>query len=328
MSKTGLVTDERYRLHDTGPGHPERADRLLAIDRQLAADGLLKKVKLIKATPAEHAPIEQIHDRQYIARVQATCKKSVRFIDTPDSAICPKSYEIALLAVGGLLNLVDAVMAGTCVSGFAAVRPPGHHAERRLSMGFCLFNNVAIAARHLQRKHKLEKILILDWDVHHGNGTQHTFEEDPTVFYCSLHQHPSTCYPGTGWPNETGQGAGKGTILNLPMMPGLGNDAYKEAFETSFLPAARKFKPDFVLVSAGYDAHARDPLASMNLTVEGFHYMHRATLALADACCKGRFVSVLEGGYDLRALAECVSDHVTTLIDHAAKKPTTAKKRD
>ncbi len=319
MSGTGLVTDERYRLHDTGPGHPERADRLVAIDKRLDADGLLKRTERIKPTPAQIDTIALIHDRDYIDRVRVECGKRLEFIDTPDSAVCAKSYEIALLAVGGLLGLVDAVATGKCVNGFAAVRPPGHHAERNRSMGFCLFNNIAIAARHLQKKQKVPKVLILDWDVHHGNGTQHSFEQDATVFYCSFHQHPSTCYPGTGWPHETGKGAGAGTVLNLPMSPGLGNDAYREAFEKQFLPAANKFKPDFVLVSAGFDAHARDPLASMNLTVEGFNYMLRATLDLADKHCGGRVVSVLEGGYNLDALAECVADHVRTLIDRSAR---------
>jgi acetoin utilization deacetylase AcuC-like enzyme len=319
MASTGLVTDERYRLHDTGPGHPERAERLIAIDKRLKADGLDKRAERITPKPADLEPIARIHDRDYIDRVRAECKNRLQYIDTPDSAVCPKSYEIALLAVGGLLQLVDAVATGKCGNGFAAVRPPGHHAERNRSMGFCLFNNVAIAARHLQQKHKVGKVLILDWDVHHGNGTQHSFEQDPTVFYCSLHQHPSTCYPGTGWPQETGKGAGAGTVLNLPMSPGLGNDAYHEAFEKQFLPAAMKFKPDFVLVSAGFDAHARDPLASMNLTVEGFNDMLRATLDLADKHCGGHLASVLEGGYNLDALAECVADHVKILIDRAAK---------
>ncbi len=319
MPKTGLLVDERYTLHDTGPGHPERAERLEAIDRRLKSEGFYKRVERIKPAPADLDPIELIHDRTYIQRVRVTCKKGASFIDTPDSAICPKSYDIALLAVGGILQLVDAVMTGKCANGFAAIRPPGHHAERNKSMGFCLFNNIAIAARYLQEKHDVGKVLILDWDVHHGNGTQHSTEEDPTIFFCSLHQHPSTCYPGTGFPHEVGKGKGKGTVLNLPMAPGLGNDAYKEAFEKQFLPAANKFKPGFILVSAGFDAHARDPLASMNVTAEGFEYMAKATLDLAEKHCEGRVVSMLEGGYNLQALGECVSDHVTFLIEHAAK---------
>jgi len=319
MAKTGLLLDKRYRLHDTGQGHPERPERLAAIDARLEREGLVVLAERIKPKPADLESIELIHDRDYIDRVRTTCKKQMRFMDTPDSAICPESYDIALLAAGGLLELVDAVASGKCANGFAAVRPPGHHAERKRSMGFCLFNNIAIAARHLQKKHKVGKVLILDWDVHHGNATQHSTEEDPTIFYCSLHQHPSTCYPGTGWPQENGKGAGAGTVLNLPMAPGLGDDAYREAFERKFLPAAAKFKPDFVLVSAGYDAHARDPLASMNVTLDGFNYMHTATLAFADEHCRGRYVSVLEGGYNLEALAECVADHVEILIQRAAK---------
>ncbi|MBN1344442.1 MAG: histone deacetylase [Phycisphaerae bacterium] len=328
MPKTGLLVDERYQLHDTGPGHPERADRLVAIDRRLSTEGYYKRTERIKPVPAELSAIELVHDREYIARVQATCKTGADYIDTPDSAICPKSYEIAVLAVGGVLELVDAVMAGKCANGFAAPRPPGHHAERKLSMGFCLFNNIAIAARHLQKKHKVGKVLILDWDVHHGNGTQHSTEEDPSIFFCSLHQHPSTCYPGTGYPHETGRGRGAGSVLNIPMAPGLGNDAYREAFEKQFLPAAHKFKPDFILTSAGFDAHARDPLAAMNVTAEGFNYMLTAALDLADTYCNGRYVSILEGGYNLQALAECVGDHVRILIERAAKtdKATTASK--
>ncbi len=319
MPKTGLLVDERYQLHDTGPGHPERAERLVAIDRRLSTEGYYKRTERIKPVPAPYDPIELIHDRAYIERVRSSCKRNMDFIDTPDSAICPKSFDIALLAVGGVLEMVDAVMEGKCANGFCAPRPPGHHAERALSMGFCLFNNVAIAARHLQAKHGVGKVLILDWDVHHGNGTQHSTDEDPTIFFCSLHQHPSTCYPGTGFAHETGKGKGAGTVLNIPMAPGLGNDAYKEAFEKQFLPAARKFKPDFVLTSAGFDAHARDPLAAMNVTAEGFNAMLNAALDLADEHCKGRYVSMLEGGYNLEALAECVAEHVKILIERAAK---------
>ncbi len=325
MPKTGLLVDERYQLHDTGPGHPERAERLVAIDRRLATDELVKRAERFKAVASDLEPIEQIHDRAYIDRVHKECKKGLPYIDTPDSAVCTRSYEIAVLAVGGYLKLVDAVVTGKCANGFAAVRPPGHHAERDRSMGFCLFNNVAIAARHLQRKHRLGKILILDWDVHHGNGTQHSTEEDPTIFYCSLHQHPQTCYPGTGYAHENGRGKGVGTVLNIPMAPGLGNDAYREAFNKQFLPAARKFKPDFILVSTGFDAHARDPLASMNVTAEGFNDMLTATLDVADEHCGGRFVSVLEGGYNLQALAECVSDHVRILIERAEQRSKSAQ---
>ncbi len=319
MQKTGLVLDDRYQLHDTGQGHPERADRLAAIAKKLEQDGLIAKTLRLPPKPADLDEIALIHDRRYIERVQETCRAGAPFIDTPDSAICSRSYEIALLAVGGMLTLVDAVAEGKCANGFAAVRPPGHHAERNRSRGFCLFNNVASAARHLLQKYGYEKILILDWDVHHGNATQHSFDRDPTVFYCSLHQHPSTCYPGTGWPHEIGEGRARGTKLNLPMNPGLGDEAYRKAFEESFLPAARKFQPNFILISAGFDAHTRDPLAGMNLTIEGFNYMQRATLDLAKEQCGGKAASVLEGGYNLQALSECVSDHVKIMIETAAQ---------
>ncbi len=324
MQKSGLVLDERYELHQTGQGHPERSDRLAAISKRLEQDGLVGKTVRIAPRFADVDSIAMIHDRRYVERVRETCLRGEPFIDTPDSAICSKSYEIALLAVGAVLELADAVATKRCANGFAAVRPPGHHAEHNRSMGFCLFNNIAIAARHLQRKHSYEKVLILDWDVHHGNGTQHSFDRDPTVFFCSLHQHPSTCYPGTGWPHEIGEGRAKGTKLNLPMNPGLGDEAYRRAFEESFLPAARKFRPEFILISAGFDAHTRDPLAGMNLTIDGFNYMHKATLDLAADVCEGRVLSILEGGYNLQALAECVSDHVEILIEYAARKTATA----
>jgi len=321
MHKTGLVLDERYQLHDTGPGHPERAERLVAITRKLEQEGIAQRALRITPQPADTDTIALIHDRRYIERVRETCQRGDAYIDTPDSAICPKSYEIALLAVGGVVELAEAVAAGRCANGFAAVRPPGHHAEHNKSMGFCLFNNIAIAARHLQRRHGYEKVLILDWDVHHCNGTQHSFERDPSVFVCSLHQHPSTCYPGTGWPHEVGEGRARGTKLNLPMAPGLGDEAYRKAFEESFLPAAKKFQPEFVLISAGFDAHTRDPLAGMNLTIEGFNYMQRAALDLAKDHCGGRVMSVLEGGYNLQALAECVADHVKIMMEYAAQSP-------
>ena len=202
-------------------------------------------------------------------------------------------------------------MTGTADNGFAMIRPPGHHAENDVAMGFCLFNGIAIAARYLQKNYGLERILILDWDVHHGNGTQHTFEQDPTVFYISLHQFPH--YPGTGARSETGIGAGEGATLNCPMSPGLGDEHYRQAFTEVILPRARKFAPDAVLISAGFDAHFADPLGSINLESQSYVWMTQAMMELADQCCDGRLISVLEGGYDLGALAESVSEHVNVL---------------
>jgi len=318
MSETGWVWDERFLRHDTGEGHPERPARLAAIDAEMRRRGLLDRVVRIPIAPAEIESIALIHDREYIRRIEETCARGERFIDTVDSAICSESYEIALLAAGGVLAACDAVMAGGVRNAFCAVRPPGHHAERDRSMGFCLFNNIAIAARHLQRRHGLERVLILDWDVHHGNGTQHSFEDDGSVFFCSIHEHPASCYPGTGHPAERGRDAGLGTTLNLAMPAGTTDDDYQTALTEHFLPAAQSFDPDFVLVSAGFDGHARDPLAAIDLTDDGFTWLGRMGLELATEACGGRLIAVLEGGYDLEALSSNVANVVELLLGDGA----------
>jgi len=245
------------------------------------------------------------------------CESDRRCIDTPDSTICSASYDIARLAVGGCLSAVDAVMEKRIDNAFCAVRPPGHHAESNRSMGFCLFNNIAIAAKYLLAKHSLARVLILDWDVHHGNGTQHTFECDPHVFFCSLHQHPRYLFPGTGWPHETGQGAGEGKTLNLAFMPHATDHDVMSAFQESFIPAARAFAPEFILASIGFDAHVDDPLASLDLTDDAFAWLTDRTMALADELCHGRFISILEGGYDLDVLSRCCVRHVEILMQDA-----------
>ena len=317
MNRTGWVYDDRFLLHDTGDGHPERPDRLRAIVREIKRRGLLDRVTEIPALPADLSHIEAIHASGYADRVRQACADRRGYVDSTDSAICPESYDIARLAVGGVLAACDAVMDGEVNNAFCAVRPPGHHAERDVSMGFCLFNNIAIAARYLQRRHDIGKVLILDWDVHHGNGTQHIFEEDETVFFCSIHEHPAHCYPGTGTAEERGIGPGEGTTLNLPMMPGAGDDDYRRVLEEQFLPAARAFSPDFVLVSAGFDAHVRDPLAGINLTDTAYSWLIDTVMNLANAECDGRLVLVLEGGYDLEALSCNVGRVVAALIGHA-----------
>jgi acetoin utilization deacetylase AcuC-like enzyme len=202
-------------------------------------------------------------------------------------------------------------MQGEAENGFALIRPPGHHAESGEALGFCLFNNVAITAKYLKRRYGLEKILILDWDVHHGNGTQHTFEDDPSVFYVSVHQYP--WYPGTGSHSETGTGAGNGATLNCPMPAGSGDEDYRAAFGQTILPAARAFKPDAVLISAGFDAHAADPLGGINLSTNFYRWMTSEVMEIADSSAGGRVISLLEGGYDLDALASCVVAHVEVL---------------
>lgn len=311
---TGWCYDSRFLMHKTGHHHPERPERLRAITERLHDDGLLARLTPIPLQAAELRWIELIHSRHYIERVRDQCEAGEPYIDTPDSAICPDSYEAARLAVGAVLAACDAVMRGDVRNAFCTVRPPGHHAERDASMGFCLFNNVAIAARYLQRHWHVGRVLILDWDVHHGNGTQNAFADDPSVFYCSLHEHPSYRYPGSGSEHEVGHGPGRGFTLNIPMLPGASDAEYRRAFEERFLPAARRFEPSFVLVSAGFDAHADDPLAAIELSDESFVWMTAETKRLAEECCEGRLVSVLEGGYDLAALARCAALHVSTLL--------------
>ena len=316
---TGIVVDDRYLAHDTGPGHPERSDRLRSIRARLDDDGLLASTQAVPASPVDLKWVERVHTRGYVAKLREACERKVPFIDTPDSRICPESYDIARLAAGGVRAAVDAVMEGRIRNAFCAVRPPGHHAERELSMGFCLFNNIAIAARYLQARWDLKRVLILAWAVHHGNGTQHTFDDDPTVFFCSMHEHPAHLYPGTGYPHEKGTGPGEGSTLNVAMMPGADDADYRPPFEETFVPAAQAFKPQFVLVSAGFDAHKDDPLAHIELTDAGFEWLTQQSLAVARECCEGRLVSMLEGGYDLDALSACASMHVQLLSQDAGR---------
>lgn len=315
MAKTGLVYDDQFLMHDTGSGHPERPDRLRAIIARMQATGLLSRVKALAFEPATDALLGLNHTGDYIDRVAAACRDGAPHIDTVDSRICAESEAIARLAVGGAVAAVDAVMQGICDNAFCAVRPPGHHAEHGLSMGFCLYNNIAIAAHHLRTAHGLERVLILDWDVHHGNGTQHSFDEDPNVFFCSIHEHPRFCYPGTGFPEESGRRAGKGTTLNLCMMPGATDADYQEQWRLNFEPAARAFGPQFILVSAGFDAHANDPLAGVNLSDEAFVWMSGRIVEMARELCGGRVVCLLEGGYDLDALSTGVCNVVRALLD-------------
>jgi len=299
---TGFIFDERYLLHDTGPGHPERPERLRAIGDRVRRRGIWDRLRHIDAVPAEVKWIEKVHPAAYVSSIEEACREGRDHLDA-DTAISPRSYEVAVLAVGGVLAACDAVARGDVANAFCAVRPPGHHAERNRAMGFCLFNSVAVAVRYLQEHHLFDKILILDWDVHHGNGTQHIFEEDPTVCYISLHQWP--LYPGTGASGERGRGAGVGYTLNLALPAGSGDDDYLAAFDNAE-EKIEWFDPDFILVSAGFDAHWGDSLARMRVTEKGFRAMTRRMLDRAALHCGGRLVAVLEGGYDLEGLADSV----------------------
>ena len=313
MAKTGFVYHQDYLQHDMGSSHPESPDRLRAIMARLEASGLLARVTRIEPIEASDEAITRVHTSAYLAQLNALAPREGRASLAPDTLMSPGSLHAAYMSAGGALAAADAIMAGRVDNAFCALRPPGHHAERDRAMGFCLFNNVAVAARHLQQRHGIGRVLIVDWDVHHGNGTQHTFYSDPSVLFFSTHQYPH--YPGTGRATEQGEGRGEGLTVNVPMSPGEGDEEYREVFETILVPAADSFKPEFVMISAGFDAHRDDPLAGMALTEEGYGALSRIVLDIARRHCQGRVLSCLEGGYNLNALSASVGRHVLALIE-------------
>lgn len=323
MLRTGFVFHEEFLRHTTGKDHPETPERLKAIMSILQKNGYFERLELIKVQPADPAWVAKVHSQIYINDLKQVCQKGYSLLDQ-DTVVGPESFHSALMAVGGVLGAVDAVAHKKVKNAFCALRPPGHHAERERAMGFCLFNNVAVAARYAQLKHKYKKILIIDWDVHHGNGTQNAFYSDDKVFYFSIHQYPH--YPGSGSEDETGNGPGKGYTYNVPMFSGSGDLEYIEVFKNILYPVAEKFCPDFVFISAGFDGHKEDPLSEINLTEKGFKEMTEIVLSLADECCQGRVVSVLEGGYNLSSLAHSVKVHLSTLMDWKPEEKPKKKK--
>lgn len=314
MNKTGFVYDERYLDHKTFNGHPESHYRLTAILAGLQEGELLDKLFSLQAEPAKQQWIEAVHNIRYIMRFEEACLMGLPDFDHPDNSICRDTYDIALLAAGGVLKAIDAMMEGIVDNAFCAVRPPGHHAETDKAMGFCYFNNVAIGARYLQRRWGVGKVGIIDFDVHHGNGTQQIFEHDNTVFYYSIHEHPSFAFPGTGREFETGMTKGEGYTLNTPILPGRGDMDYREKLTTDLVPAFKKFEPEVVLLSAGFDAHVADLMSGVNLTENGYHFINELVLSLVDRYCGGRVISVLEGGYNLEVMPKLVADHVRMLL--------------
>ncbi len=319
MSKTGLVMDDVFQRHDAGASHPETPRRLARIADELTRLTLHEQCHIMAPERIKPEIVLRTHTDAYVRRLTDACKNGEPYIDTPDSAICRETFNIASLAAGSVLGAVDAVMSKEIANAFCAVRPPGHHAERDRSMGFCMFANVAIAVDHLRHEHGIDRVLILDFDVHHGNGTQHILEEDPTAMFISIHGHPDFLYPGTGYAEERGRGAGDGSTLNVPMQPHSNDGDYRVAFDKHIRKVLDKFEPEFVLVSAGFDAHRSDPLATLDLATESFGWMTDLLLDCADQHCSGRLVSVLEGGYDLHALAESVALHLERLIARSAK---------
>lgn len=311
MGKTAYLYDEIYLEHDTGWGHPECPERLVAIDSRLKKCSFYSDLVRVKAVKADLKYIEMIHSRNYIDEVKRNVERGMHALD-PDTTVGDKSYDVALYAVGGCLNMCDAIVKGKAVNGFCAIRPPGHHAEWDYAAGFCLFNNIAIAARYLQNKHGLKKIAIVDWDVHHGNGTQHSFESDNSVYYISLHQYPH--YPGTGSKNERGKGEGEGYTLNFPMVHGSGDDEYLTAFQNTIIPTLEEFQPEIILVSAGFDAHFTDSLSSIKLSTEAYQKFTVMLKEVAVKYSRGRVIGFLEGGYNLDTLSLCVKKVMETFV--------------
>lgn len=311
MNKTGFLFSEKFLDHKTGD-HPECPKRLNAIKAVLDSSKIGKDLVFVEPEEATPEQISLIHSPDYIKSVMTSCEIGYRFLDA-DTMICRKSYETAILAVGGVLKVLRLICNGELNNGFCAVRPPGHHAEINRAMGFCLFNNVAIAARYAINKLGLKKIFVIDWDVHHGNGTQNAFYTDPDVFYSSIHQFPF--YPGSGNANETGRGKGEKFTLNFPLGQNEGDERYLAIFENKLIPALVKYEPDLIIISAGFDAHEKDHLASMNVTSDGFFRMTRQVCEAAESVCEGKVLSVLEGGYNLKALGEAVVLHLKGLLN-------------
>jgi acetoin utilization deacetylase AcuC-like enzyme len=304
MNRTGIVKDEMYIEHITDDYHPENPNRLRAIYAMLQQkdmEGLFTEITPRLATREE---LEMVHLPSYVDLIASTAGQSARRLD-PDTVASPKSYDAARLAVGGVLEAIEAVIQGKLDNAFALVRPPGHHAEKNRAMGFCIFNNIAVGAKYATQTHGLERVLIIDWDVHHGNGTQNTFYENPKVLYFSTHRY-GFFYPGTGAPEEVGTGTGEGFTVNVPMSPGCGDAEYGNIFLHVLKPIALSYEPQLVLVSAGFDTYSRDPLGGMRMTEEGYARLTDITMDIAQRTCDGKIIIALEGGYDLDGLAASV----------------------
>lgn len=299
---TAYVYDPLFLEHNLR-GHPENRERLVVTRRLLEEQGVLDKMHPLSATPISLERLTTVHIPGYVDTVRLVAERGGGHLD-PDTYVAPRSYEAALLAAGGLVKAVEAVLAGEADNAFALVRPPGHHALPARGMGFCIFNNVAVAARLALKEHDLSRVLIVDFDVHHGNGTQDIFYQEADVFYFSTHQYPH--YPGTGHWQEIGQGEGRGYTANVPLPGGVGDEGYKRIFDEFLYPLAERYRPQLILVSAGYDAHWDDPLAAIMLSVTGYAGLARILKDMADDLCEGKIVFTLEGGYNLEVLSHAV----------------------
>lgn len=312
VSHTAFVYDDIYLEHKITEGHPETPQRLIAIVDRLKARGLYSELLKLSSRPISSDWLTAIHTPEYVERVKDSCESGAKHLDSTDVPISPNSYTVAMAAVGGVFAAIDAVIDRKVANAFCAIRPPGHHALKDKAMGFCIFNNIAIGTRYVQKQHGLPKVLIVDWDVHHGNGTQDAFYSDPSVLYFGVHQYP--LYPGTGSETEMGVGQGVNSNINVPLPVGSGDADYVRVFKEILAPAARAFSPDFVLISAGFDAHEDDPIGGMKITAQGFAELTQIVKAIADECSEGRLVSILEGGYHLDGLARSVEAHIRVLM--------------
>jgi acetoin utilization deacetylase AcuC-like enzyme len=309
---TGIAADPAVRKHNPGPGHPEQPARYAAVMDRLVSTGLLQHLAHLEVRSATDDELGLVHSKKYIELVASEVRQNRLPLSTGDTAINRYSLESSRAAAGCVLSALDAVFSGTVTNAFCAVRPPGHHASAARGMGFCLFNNVALAARYAQQKYGAERVLIADWDVHHGNGTQDIFYSDGSVLFFSTHQSP--WYPGTGHPSEQGEGQGEGKTINCPFPAGSGREEIFDAFQERLLPAAKEFRPDLILISAGFDSRIGDPLGLFVLMDEDFADLTRMMTDFAANCCSNRLVSVLEGGYNLRGLALASEAHVRALL--------------
>jgi acetoin utilization deacetylase AcuC-like enzyme len=308
---TAFIYDPIYTKHNAGAGHPESPARLEAIISAISDADFKGRLEIVKPRDASDAEILTVHSKQYLQLVRSDIKSGKRMLSTGDTNVCAESLDAAIKAAGGICLAVDQVMTGKHRNAFCAVRPPGHHSGESRGSGFCVFNNVAIAARHAQKNHNISRVLIADWDVHHGNGTQEIFYADPSVLFFSTHQWP--LYPMTGRPDETGEGKGVGTTINCPFGAGAGRDEIVGAFKDKLIVAADRFKPELVLISAGFDSRINDPLGGFRLTDEDFAELTQIMLDIAHKHASGRLVSTLEGGYNPSGLARAVLAHCQTL---------------
>ncbi|HTY38575.1 MAG TPA: histone deacetylase [Bacteroidota bacterium] len=311
MSSLGFIYHPDFLKHRTGHGHPEKPERLEAIMQHLLASPVWGSIVHLRPSPAPLESVHLVHPERHTAMVKVRCQKGEPVLDEGDTHVCKESYDVALLAAGSVIQAVDEIAAERLKRVFCAVRPPGHHAETSKVMGFCLLNNIAIGARYALRQHGMKRIAIVDWDVHHGNGTQQIFYEDDSVLVINLHQFPF--YPGTGAANERGSGRGEGFTLNCPMGAGSVERDYLDAFQTHVLPALRRFEPELLMISAGFDAHKDDPLAGIKLTDSSFGVMTELLKEFGEKYCGGRIISVLEGGYNLQALPRSVESHLRAM---------------